>query len=151
MRTAGKAPELALQRIGHAIRPARPFNHFIKGTDMENHTHIDGTPADKTAETATVNDQNTVTLDEPIQRVQTIIKEITLRKPVFGELRGISLHALAELDVIALQKVLPRITAPALTEPEIARMAPSDLMQLGVKVAVFLLPKADRAVVSPGE
>ena len=151
MRTAGKAPELALQRIGHAIRPARPFNHFIKGTDMENHTHIDGTPADKTAETATVNDQNTVTLDEPIQRVQTIIKEITLRKPVSGELRGISLHALAELDVIALQKVLPRITAPALTEPEIARMAPSDLMQLGVKVAVFLLPKADRAVVSPGE
>lgn len=118
---------------------------------MENHTHIDGTSTDKTVEIATGNDQNTVTLDEPIQRGQTFIKEVTLRKPVSGELRGISLHALAELDVIALQKVLPRITAPALTEPEIARMAPSDLMQLGVKVAVFLLPKADRAMVSPGE
>lgn len=94
---------------------------------------------------------NKVTLDDPIKRGNSTIAEIALRKPNSGELRGVTLQALADLDVIALQRVLPRITTPALTAPEISQMSPSDLMQMGVKVAVFLLPKADRAMVSPNE
>lgn len=94
---------------------------------------------------------NKVTLDDPIKRGNSTIAEIALRKPNSGELRGVTLQALADLDVIALQRVLPRITTPSLTAPEIAQMSPSDLMQMGVKVAVFLLPKADRAMVSHNE
>lgn len=94
-----------------------------------------------------MNDQNDniVTLDTPIKRGNQTIDKIELRKPAAGELRGTSLSALVNLDVEALQKVLPRITTPALTEADIARLDPADLVQLGGKFAGFLLPKATLA------
>lgn len=84
----------------------------------------------------------TVTLDQPIQRGEQTITEIALRKPMSGELRGLSLADLLNLDVNSLIKLLPRISQPTLTEQEIGRMAPADLSQLGAKVSGFLLPKA---------
>jgi hypothetical protein len=91
----------------------------------------------------------TVQLDEPIQRGDTTITEIQLRKPKAGELRGVSLVDVANLDVIALQKVLPRITTPTLTTTEVNNLELADLMQLGAEVAYFLAKKADRNMVSP--
>jgi hypothetical protein len=85
---------------------------------------------------------NTVTLDTPIKRGEQTIDKVTLRKPSSGELRGTSLSALVNLDVEALQKVLPRITSPMLTEADVARLDPADLVQLGGMFAGFLLPKA---------
>jgi hypothetical protein len=82
-----------------------------------------------------------VTLDTPIQRGEQVITEITLRKPSAGELRGTSLHALSNLDIDALTKVLPRISTPTLTEADVTLMDPADLMQLGGAFAHFLLPK----------
>ena len=57
----------------------------------------------------------TVTLDSPIQRGETTIDKLQLRKPRSGELRGLSLVDLGQLKVDALTKVLPRITVPPLT------------------------------------
>lgn len=94
---------------------------------------------------------NTVVLDVPIQRGNTTIQEVSVREPNSGELRGVTLTSLSEIDVVALQRVLPRITSPRLTTQEIDKMAPSDLFQLGVRVASFLLTKADMAMVSPNE
>jgi Phage tail assembly chaperone proteins, E, or 41 or 14 len=88
---------------------------------------------------------NTVTLDEPIKRGEQTITEVTLRKPSAGELRGTSLAALANLDVDALQKVLPRISSPTLTDADVARLDPADLVQLGGVFGSFLLPKAVKA------
>lgn len=48
------------------------------------------------------------------------------------------------MDIVALRKVLPRITAPTLTDIEIGNMAPADIMQCGVVVAGFLLTKKQR-------
>jgi len=79
-----------------------------------------------------------VTLDTPIKRGASIIATVTVRKPRAGELRGVALIELAQLDVIALQKVLPRITQPTLTAQEVAEMDPADLLELGTKVALFL-------------
>lgn len=93
----------------------------------------------------TINNPNTVTLDEPLKRGDQTITAITLRKPTSGELRGTSLSDLVNLDVIALQKVLPRITTPTLTEADVARLDPADLVQLGGTFAGFLLPKAMQA------
>lgn len=88
--------------------------------------------------------RETIELDEPIQRGSTTIAELQLRKPKAGELRGVSLMELAQMDIQALRKVLPRITAPALTDAEIGNMAPADIMQCGVAVAGFLLTKKQR-------
>ena len=90
-------------------------------------------------------DRETIELDEPILRGKTAITELQIRKPKAGELRGVSLMELAQMDIAALRKVLPRITAPALTDAETGNMAPADIMQCGVAVAGFLLTKKQRA------
>lgn len=95
-----------------------------------------------TATTASAASNNTVTLDCPIQRGETTITTVVLRRPKSGELRGISLTDLLQMDVTALQTVLPRITTPMLLKQDLADLDPSDLVQLGTKVATFLLPKA---------
>jgi len=89
-----------------------------------------------------MDEPTTITLDTPITRGEQIIETIILRKPQVGALRGTSLAALVNLDVDALQRVLPRITTPTLTEAEIAQLDPADLVQLGGAFAGFLLPKA---------
>lgn len=90
-----------------------------------------------------------VLLDTPLMRGTQAITSVAVRKPKSGELRGVSLVALLQMDVVALQTVLPRITIPTLTKPEVAALEPSDLLQLGTEVSNFLLPKADRAPESP--
>lgn len=84
---------------------------------------------------------NTITLDTPIKRGDQTITAISLRKPNAGELRGLNLTDLLQMDVSALQRVLPRISSPSLTEVDVSGMDPADLLQCGSVVAGFLLPK----------
>jgi hypothetical protein len=92
-----------------------------------------------------------ISLDQAVTRGEQTIDKITLRKPSAGELRGVALTDLLQLDVAALQKVLPRISTPTLTEQDVARMDPADLVQMGTAVAGFLLPKSAREEQSPVE
>lgn len=87
----------------------------------------------------------TVTLDSPIVRGDQTIDSLSLRRPKAGELRGISLAELAQLDVTAIAKVLPRICDPFLTPDDINKLEAPDLMQIGSEILAFLLPKAARA------
>lgn len=98
---------------------------------------------------ATDHDYVAVQLDEPLQRGNTVISEIKLRKPKARELLGVSLVDIANLDVVALQKVLPRISTPTLTSVEVSNLELADLLQLGAEVAYFLAKKADRSVIQP--
>lgn len=86
-----------------------------------------------------------VTLDVPIKRGNTIIDSVTLRRPNPGALRGLSLIDLVMMNVTALQKLLPRITQPALTENEImVHVDPADLTAMGIEVAGFLARNKDK-------
>lgn len=85
---------------------------------------------------------DTITLDEPLKRGEQTITSVSVRKPASGELRGVALSDLLNLEVNAVIKILPRVTSPSLTEQEVARLDPADLVQLGSKVAGFLLPKS---------
>lgn len=84
----------------------------------------------------------TITLDTPIQRGETTIATVELRRPKAGELRGANLTDLLQMDVGALIKVLPRITTPSLTEADVSGLDPADLTQMGGACAGFLLPRA---------
>ncbi|KAA9020748.1 phage tail assembly protein [Sphingobium limneticum] len=86
----------------------------------------------------------TVSLDTPIQRGETSIATLQLRKPRSGELRGLSLVDLGQLKVDALTKVLPRITVPPLTEAEVGNMEVADLLACGAEIGSFLLQKSQR-------
>ncbi|MCP1605732.1 phage tail assembly protein [Pseudomonas citronellolis] len=88
---------------------------------------------------------NVVVLDTPIKRGTASIDRITLRKPAAGELRGLHMATLLQMDVASLMKVLPRISTPGITEPEAAAMDPADLVACGVKISGFLLQKRDQA------
>ena len=94
------------------------------------------------AEVKPLADDNTVILDTPIRRGTTTIDSITLRKPNAGELRGVSLAELLQIDVNSLVKVVPRISNPTLTAVEVTSMDPADLFALGTKVCGFLLQKS---------
>lgn len=84
---------------------------------------------------------STITLETPIKRGDTTITEVTLTKPNAGALRGVALLPMLQMDVNALAMVLPRITSPTLTQPEVLAMDPADLMQFATEVTGFLLPK----------
>ncbi|AZM95144.1 phage tail assembly protein [Vreelandella venusta] len=82
-----------------------------------------------------------VELETPLQRGKNTVTEITVRKPMSGGMRGVSLVDIMNLDVAALTKVMPRITTPALTEAELKTMDIVDLVQLGTALNGFLTPK----------
>lgn len=82
-----------------------------------------------------------ISLETPFKRGETEITAIELRKPNAGALRGVSLRGLLDFLTDDIVKVLPRITDPALTDHEAARLDPADLVQMGVVIAGFLLPK----------
>lgn len=100
-----------------------------------------------TLDTLPAIDDNCVSLDQPIKRGTTEITRITLRKPLSGELRGVLLIDLLNMDVASLIKVIPRISSPGITAPEAAGMDPADLLAIGSKIAGFLLQKSAKAEV----
>ena len=88
--------------------------------------------------------ENVVTLENPIKRGEQVVSAITLIKPNAGTLRGVRLAAVANSEVDALIKVLPRMTAPMLTEQEVAALELPDLVALAGKVVGFLSPNSAR-------
>ena len=91
------------------------------------------------ANTATTSDP--IELDEPIKRGEQTISEITLRKPQSGELRGVSLTDVLQMQTDALITLIPRLSNPSLTATEVRQMDPADLVQCGGEIAGFLLTK----------
>ncbi len=77
-----------------------------------------------------------------VKRGEQVIEQVTLMKPNAGTLRGVSLAAVANSEVDALIKVLPRMTAPMLTEQEVAALELPDLVALAGKVVGFLSPNS---------
>lgn len=100
------------------------------------------------SEPTTAPTMTTVILDTPITVGETTITQVQVRKPQAGELRGLSLSALLNLDYAALENLLPRITMPILHKAQIIAMDPSDFTQLGSEVMDFLLPKGAKAALS---
>lgn len=82
-----------------------------------------------------------VELDTPIKREGDDVTKLTLRKPMSGELRGLSLADLINMDVDSIIRVLPRISSPTLSEHEVRNMDPADLSGIGSEISGFLLPK----------
>jgi hypothetical protein len=91
----------------------------------------------------------TITFDTPLVIGDQTIASVQVRKPASGELRGLTMMALSQLDYGALETLLPRITMPPLEKIDIARLDPSDFMQLGSEVMDFLLPMSARGTASP--
>ena len=99
----------------------------------------DTTPA------TTSDDVREVKLEAGIQRGEQRITTVQVRKPRAGELRGLSLAELLNMNVDAISAVLPRVTQPMLHKQDVAQLEPADLVGLSVAVVGFLLPKDQQA------
>jgi len=97
-----------------------------------------------TTELVAPENDNLVTLENPIQRGNLLIEQVTVTKPNAGTLRGVSLAAVANSDVDAIIKVLPRMTYPPLLESDIVKMELPDMVTLASKVIGFLSPSSVR-------
>jgi len=98
-----------------------------------------------TETTADTIDPNVIVLETPIKRGEEVIRSIRLRKPSAGDLRGIKLHDLAQMDVTALTTVLPRISQPLLTMNDAAKLEPADLVEVARVMSDFFVPNAEKA------
>jgi len=101
-------------------------------------------------DTATTKTTNiTVNLDFPFARGDQTIDKVQVRRPKAGELRGLNIADLVQMNVMATTTLLPRITSPRLTAQEVADLDPADFTQFGMEVMDFLLPKATKQAASP--
>lgn len=88
---------------------------------------------------------STITLEEPLQRGETAIDKLTLRKPMAGELRGLSLQDLLTSEVSTILQLIPRISDPILNDDEARRIDPADFAQIAGTIRGFFLTKAEQA------
>lgn len=79
-------------------------------------------------------------LHRPIVRGEHTITHLQLREPSAGELRGLSLAELLQMQTTALVTLLPRVTEPPITKPEASALSAADLIALGGEVLGFLVP-----------
>lgn len=91
----------------------------------------------------------TVTLDFPFQRGDQTIDKVQVRRPRSGELRGLNITDLVQMNVAATTTLLPRITMPPLTQQEVSDLDPADFTQFGMEIMDFLLTKAAKGEASP--
>lgn len=83
----------------------------------------------------------TVTLSVPLKQGEREITELQIRQPNAGELRGVSLLMLLQMQPEAMFTVLPRIATPVLPASVLHKLHPSDLFKLGNAINEFLVPK----------
>jgi hypothetical protein len=99
-----------------------------------------GTAAKSAAAPAQQPDAPTViTLDEPLTRGADTNRTVTLRRPKFRDLTGISMAAVLQLEPAGLRALLPRITEPTLNPADLDGMSVADVLQLGTAAAAFFL------------
>jgi hypothetical protein len=85
-----------------------------------------------------------VPLEVPIKRAGGDITELKVMKPLGGDLRGLSLKSLADMDAVSIQILLPRITQPSIIQAEASALDLVDLANCGGVIWDFLHPMAVR-------
>jgi len=83
----------------------------------------------------------TVPLDTPLARTDGQLEQLRFRKPVSGDLRGMSIAKLGQLDYDEQRKLLARITLDGLIEAEIDKLDVCDQLQISNALMDFLVPK----------
>lgn len=86
----------------------------------------------------------TVALDNPLVRGDVSIDRVTLRKPMGGDLRGTQLALILNMDVVAVSKVVPRVSEPVITAAEYLAMDGEDCTSIAGEIAAFLLTRQQK-------
>lgn len=90
---------------------------------------------------------NAVPLSAPVKIDGQEVSEITLRKPKAGEMRGLKVSNILQMDVNELSKLLPRISAPPLDGTQVADLPADDFTALATKALTFFVAKGQMEAV----
>lgn len=88
----------------------------------------------------------TVTLSVPLQRGETSISALSIRRPKAGELRGLNLQDIITTDIVAMLTLIPRVSEPPITAEEANALDPADLSEIGGAIRGFFMTKGEKAV-----
>lgn len=83
----------------------------------------------------------TVVLETPINRDGGDLVELRLRRPTSGDLRGLSIAKLGQLDYDEVRKLLPRISLDGLIAEECDAIDVADMIEIAGELTDFLVPK----------
>lgn len=86
-----------------------------------------------------------VDMGELVEPDEAAVGGLSLRKPLGGDLRNVSIARLQHLYYEELRTIVPRITTPRLTSDDIDAMPLAKLMGLASRVSNFLLTTRRRA------
>lgn len=79
----------------------------------------------------------TVTLTRPVPRSEMTIATVTLREPSAGDMRGLKLTDVLQMDVATMTRLIPRISDPGLAPDEVSALTGGDLVTLAGTVVGF--------------
>ncbi len=83
----------------------------------------------------------TIPLDTPLVRAAGPLEQLRFRKPVSGDLRGMSIAKLGQLDYDEQRKLLPRISLDGLIAEEVDKLDIADQLEISSALTDFLVPK----------
>ncbi|NBW10476.1 MAG: phage tail assembly protein [Caulobacteraceae bacterium] len=86
----------------------------------------------------------TVEFEEGFKRGDETITKVQLRRPMAGELRGLSTMDVIRQEYAAIEKLTPRISMPALTIADVANLSAPDFLELGNAIADFFMSRQSR-------
>lgn len=76
-------------------------------------------------------------LTKPLIFGETTITELSLRRPTAGDLRGIKMQAIGELEVDTILKLAQRLSTTPLAPTTLDDLDSADLLALGAEIAGF--------------
>ncbi len=91
----------------------------------------------------------TIPLSKPLAWGEQKIAELNLRRPTAGDLRGIKLQSLSDMDVNSVLAILPRISMTPLAPGAVNDIDPADLVAIGEAIAGFFVASASPFPTTP--
>lgn len=82
------------------------------------------------------------TLSSPVTIDGKEVCQVSLRKPKTGELRGLNLTDVLQMNINAMITLLPRVTQPPLAPAQVSDLDPADFMGLASGVVGFFVKGA---------
>lgn len=80
-----------------------------------------------------------VPLPVPLKVGDQTLFSLDLRRPTAGELRGIKLQSIIDMDVTTITVVAARVSSPPIPEACMSAMDPANLLPLATAIADFFL------------
>lgn len=88
----------------------------------------------------------TITLDSPIGTGDAAVSTVNLRKPMAGDLRGLSLEDILNAKYDDTAKLITRIASPVLAIADVDAMELMDFANIAGEIRGFFMTSSQRAV-----